>query len=178
VIVRASYVAVVLVAVSLTACGNSSALDNSTTNPSISVAAPKTSAAPWTASVESAQKVITGPAPAEVHGETAWSNDVPAGSTLVTIHWSLAGRGAETEMPGVHLVHGAGKRTADAEAGWASSSGDKALQDPNVPNVVPASGKVVTWGSWIVPTEDLGDLELWVESFSTDAEIRLPVKIS
>lgn len=163
-----------LAVLALAACGSEPSTPPVTITPSVEFATPSASPAPWTAAIVSARRVVTGPAKAEVHGDTAWSSDVPAGSAIVTVRWSLAGKGAETEVPGVQLVHGAGKRPADAEPGWA---GKDALLDPSAPTVVPASGAVETWQSWVVPTADLAKLELVVGGVLAAGEVRLPVTV-
>lgn len=127
----------------------------------------------WAATVTSATVLVRGPATADPAGGTAWSRDVPADVTVVTVRYALTGAGVASAWPQAGLLTGADGRTADEETGW---MGDDRTRDARPPTTVPAGATSTTWSSWRVPSDALGSLTLTLTG--QDGAATLPVAVS
>lgn len=157
-------VAAPAVAVSLAGCGGSSPASTVTTPAGQPAAAsPSSSPAGFAVKVLSVKRVATGPAKADPYGKTAWSSDIPAGSALVTVRYTLTNRtGAPiTPLPSASVDYGPNAVPADEMVGWA---GQATMHGAHDPRQVGAGQTVTLWRSWVLPTAQIPHAELTLDT--------------
>jgi hypothetical protein len=157
-------VLVVAVAAVMLATASCSGASPAGTPPAATSAVAASSAVPsptLVAKAVSAHRVKDGPATA--HNPPAkgqvWSEDIPAGSSILTVKWTLTNGSASpvAPLPATHLVYGPNQTPADQATGW---MGQSILANDKDPEQVGAGQTVTLWRSWVVPTASLSEAAL------------------
>lgn len=124
--------------------------------------------------VVSVKRVKTGPAAAEEHGDTAWSQNIPKGYTLITVRYSLHNPTSTpvTPVPSPSVDYGPNAVPADEATGWA---GQTILHSDHDPQQVGAGQTVTMWRSWMLPTHQIAQAEIGLWTNGGDAPQKVPL---